>query len=89
MASLKVGSHLAYQAHERGATGRSCRSNPAASVTQENSPSSNGVVREIALSVNGGAIMCLSHKFAANCRGDDRYGIELTISAIDVIPSGF
>ena len=32
---------------------------------------------------------CLSHKFAANCRGDDRYGIELTISAIDVIPSGF
>ena len=33
--------------------------------------------------------VCLSHKFAANCRGDDRYGIELTISAIDVIPSGF
>ena len=37
----------------------------------------------------GGIILCLSHKFAANCRGDDRYGIELTISAIDVIPSGF
>ena len=33
--------------------------------------------------------LCLSHKFAANCRGDDRYGIELTISAIGVIPSGF
>ena len=45
---MKVGSHLAYQAHERGATGRSCRSNPAASVTQENSPSSNGVVRAMA-----------------------------------------
>ena len=41
------------------------------------------------LGENGGDIMCLSHKFAANCRGDDRYGIELTISAIDVIPSGF
>ena len=37
----------------------------------------------------GGEKLCLSHKFAANCRGDDRYGIELTISAIDVIPSGF
>ena len=47
---MKVGSHLAYQAHERRATGRSCRSNPAARVTQENSPSSKGVVREIALS---------------------------------------
>ena len=46
----KVGSHFAYQAHERRATGRSCHSNPAASVTQENIPSSNGVVREIALS---------------------------------------
>ena len=37
----------------------------------------------------GGEKLCLSHKFAANCRRDDRYGIELTISAIDVIPSGF
>ena len=37
----------------------------------------------------GGEKLCLSHKFAANCRGDDRYGIELTISAIGVVPSGF
>ena len=41
------------------------------------------------MSHRGGEKLCLSHKFAANCRGDDRYGIELTISAIDVIPSGF
>ena len=39
--------------------------------------------------VDGGVIMCLSQKFAANRRGDDRYGIELTISAIGVVPSGF
>ena len=40
-------------------------------------------------SAPGGTIWCLSHKFAANCSGDDRYGIELEIAAIDVIPSGF
>ena len=52
---------------------------------------------QLAYNVKGGAMkdhrggekLCLSHKFAANCRGDDRYGIELTISAIGVIPSGF
>ena len=37
----------------------------------------------------GGEKLCLSHKFAANRSGDDRYGIELTISAIGVVPSGF
>ena len=37
----------------------------------------------------GGEKLCLSHKFAANRSGDDRYGIELEIAAIDVIPSGF
>ena len=37
----------------------------------------------------GGEKLCLSHKFAANRRGDDRYGIELTIAAIGVVPSGF
>ena len=55
------------------------------------------LMRMQTMSVKGGAMkdhrggekLCLSHKFAANCRGDDRYGIELTISAIDVIPSGF
>ena len=60
-------------------------------------PSYAGAVVDVLEGVNGGAMkdhrggekLCLSHKFAANCRGDDRYGIELTISAIDVIPSGF
>ena len=50
MASMKVGSHLSYHAHERGGADFSCCSNPATSATQENSPSSSGVVRAIALS---------------------------------------
>ena len=38
-----------YQAADRRAGGRSCRNSLAASVTQENSPISNGEVRPLAL----------------------------------------
>ena len=50
MASMNVGSDLTYQADERGLFTPSDCNSTAASVTQENNPSSNGVVREIALS---------------------------------------
>ena len=50
----------------------------------------NGVVAGLqVLRVKGGEIMCLSHKFVANRSGDDRCGIELSISANGVIRPGF
>ena len=45
-------------------------------------------IRQV-LSVNGGAMMCLYHKFAANRSRDDRCSNEMEIAAIGVIPSGF